>query len=76
MYDAQICIKRIQVMRNKKGFRFNDAMLKDANMSPTAIDNIRRGKTPSIEKLMCLAKYFNCSIDYLVGLTDNPEVNR
>nr|WP_283245435.1 helix-turn-helix transcriptional regulator [Congzhengia minquanensis] len=45
-------------------------------MSPTAIDNIRRGKTPSIEKLMCLAKYFNCSIDYLVGLTDNPEVNR
>jgi len=31
---------------------------------------INKEKTPSIENLMHLAKHFDCSIDYLVGLKD------
>ena len=31
---------------------------------------------PSAIKLIKIAEYFNVSIDYLVGRTDNPEVNR
>lgn len=30
---------------------------------------------PSTQKLIALAKYFNVSIDYLVGRTDNPSVD-
>lgn len=33
-------------------------------------------REPSIEKLIALADYFGVSIDYLVGRTDNPEINR
>lgn len=33
-------------------------------------------RAASIEVFCVLADYFNVSIDYLVGLTDNPEVNR
>lgn len=31
---------------------------------------------PKINVLIALADYFNVSIDYLVGRTDNPEVNK
>ena len=30
---------------------------------------------PTMENLIKLADYFNVSLDYLVGHTDNPEVN-
>ena len=31
---------------------------------------------PGAESLISLAEYLDCSIDYLVGRTDVPEVNR
>lgn len=33
-------------------------------------------REPAFQKLIALADYFNVSIDYLVGRTDNPEVNK
>ena len=31
---------------------------------------------PTAEALILVADFFNCSIDYLLGRTDNPEINR
>lgn len=31
---------------------------------------------PEVRGLIILADYFKVSIDYLVGRTDNPEINR
>jgi len=31
---------------------------------------------PSADKLEKLANFLNCSVDYLLGRTDNPEVNK
>ena len=31
---------------------------------------------PNYESLISLADYFNVSLDYLVGRTDNPEINK
>lgn len=31
---------------------------------------------PSLGIATKMAKYFNVSLDYLAGLTDNPEINR
>ena len=31
---------------------------------------------PNIDGLIALADFFDVSIDYLVGRTDNPEINR
>lgn len=33
-------------------------------------------REPAFQKLIALADYFDVSIDYLVGRTDNPEVNK
>lgn len=31
---------------------------------------------PSFDILICLADFYNVSLDYLVGRTDNPEINK
>lgn len=37
----------------------------------------KSGKSkPAAEALVLIADYFGCSVDYLLGRTDNPEVNR
>ena len=36
----------------------------------------KRQSCPSAEVLHDLADYLNCSVDYLLGRTDNPEVNK
>lgn len=37
--------------------------------------NIKKGNIPSTEKVKALADYLNCSIDYLLGRTDNPQAH-
>ena len=36
----------------------------------------QKNYSPNAEVLIKIAEYFNVSIDYLVGRTDNPEVNK
>lgn len=33
-------------------------------------------REPAYQKLIALADYFGVSIDYLVGRTDNPKINK
>ena len=35
----------------------------------------RGDREPTSSTLVALADYFNVSLDYLVGRTDNPEIN-
>lgn len=34
------------------------------------------GQIPAADKLERIADYFSCSVDYLLGRTDNPEINK
>lgn len=46
-------------------------------MSQIGYQRYEYGKRePAFKNLIALADYFNVSIDYLVGRTDNPEVNK
>lgn len=46
-------------------------------MSPIGYQRYEYGeREPSYQKLLALADYFDVSIDYLVGRTDNPSINR
>lgn len=40
------------------------------------VSNIKKGSTPSIEKVLALADYLDCSVDYLLGRTNNPQSHR
>ena len=48
-----------------------------ANVSERNYQDYEYGKVvPSATVLVALAEHFDVSIDYLVGRTDNPEVNK
>lgn len=48
----------------------------DLSMSQNTISRYETGKRePSIEELKRIADYFGVSVDYLLGLTDNPKRN-
>lgn len=45
------------------------------NVSPTVISNYEKGeRTPSLEMLIALARFYHCSTDYLVGF-EKPNAN-
>ena len=39
-------------------------------------DMEKRNYTPSAELLEKIADYLDCSVDYLLGRTNNPEINK
>lgn len=49
---------------------------KDTGIPDSMLKRWKSGDNlPSLEKAVQLADYFEVSIDYLVGRTDNPKVN-
>lgn len=52
-----------------------DKMLKDSQAGTSTVDNMKKGSAPSIDKIIAIANYFDCSVDYLLGRTENPNVN-
>lgn len=50
---------------------------KGTGISQGLMNEYKNGvKLPSIDNLVKIADYLNCSVDYLLGRTDNPEVNK
>lgn len=52
-------------------------LAENISVTEIAVQNYESGRRkPAFDILISLADYFNVSIDYLVGRTDNPEINR
>ena len=49
----------------------------ELNMSQNTISRYETGdREPGINELIKIADYFNVSVDYLLGRTDNPIMNK
>ncbi|NLV75923.1 MAG: helix-turn-helix transcriptional regulator [Tissierellia bacterium] len=76
MFSKKIFAERVKMLRKQKNIKQSE-LGEMVGLSYTAISDIERGRrTTTIEKLVAIADYFEVSIDYLVGRTDNPEINR
>lgn len=52
-------------------------LLTDCNLTKSFIYDLeKRSTSPSCDKISRIADYLGCSVDYLLGRTDNPEINR
>ena len=71
--NNQIIIERIEELCEIHGFSINQA-LKNANLDKSIVSNLRKGSTPSVDKIKILADFFNVSTDYLIGRT-NIKIN-
>ena len=67
---------RLKELRKKKGI----SQLRLATELNTTQNTISRYETgerePGIDELIKIADYFNGSVDYLIGRTENPKMNR
>lgn len=67
---------RLKELRKKKGI----SQLRLATELNTTQNTISRYETgerePGIDELIKIADYFNVSVDYLIGRTENSKMNR
>ena len=67
---------RIKELRKKKGLsQLRLAM--ELNTTQNTISRYETGeREPGIDELIKIADYFHVSVDYLIGRTENPKMNR
>lgn len=75
MYVTQDIANRIKSRLKSQHINMKE-MLSDLDMGINAISEFAKGKQMSCIALARIADYLGCSVDYLLGRTDNPEVNR
>ena len=64
-----------EIRKKKKYSQLKVAM--DLSISREALSYYETGKrSPDVEMLVKLSRYFNVSVDYLIGRTENPKTNR
>ncbi len=75
MYDAQTTKDRIKFLCKRKKINMEN-MLISCDLGVNAIRQINDTKGMASFSLAKIADYLDCSVDYLLGRTDVPEVNR
>ena len=68
--------QRIKELRLERGLT-QDAVSKIIGVKRYSVYTYEKGLNyPEVRNLIILADYFGVSTDYLLGRTDNPEINR
>lgn len=76
MYNAQETAEKIKAHAKSKNILIGD-MLDECKLSKNALSSmLSRGSWLQANNLAKIADYLDCSVDYLLGRTDNPEINK
>lgn len=75
MYTAQNLAERIKTRSKERDVLIRD-MLTACDLNINAISQITDKKGLSSFALARIADYLDCSVDYLLGRTDRPDINR
>jgi len=75
MYSSQNTADRVKKLLIDRKITAKK-MCEQCGLGINTLSNIRRGDVKSVEAFSVIADYLSCSVDYLLGRTDNPEVNR
>lgn len=76
MYEPNKIAERIKTMAKTKNILIS-SMLEECRLSKNTISSmLSGGSTPKSENLAKIADCLGCSVDYLLGRTDKPEINK
>ncbi|MCI8388121.1 MAG: helix-turn-helix transcriptional regulator [Clostridiales bacterium] len=75
MNDSQNIANRIKATAKSKNISLK-IMLADCNLGINLISHLSKGQAVSYINIAKIAEYLGCSVDYLLGRTDNPDVNQ
>jgi hypothetical protein len=67
-------IKKIEASAKQRGVS-RTKLLQDCGVR-SYVDNLKKGRLPKVDTISKIADYLNVSVDYLLGRTENPEVNK
>lgn len=74
MYDSNKVAERIKELARNKGISVRQ-LLSNAGLGFNTMANMKTSM-PKADNLAKIADELGCSVDYLLGRTDNPDVNR
>nr|MBC8541242.1 helix-turn-helix domain-containing protein [Congzhengia minquanensis] len=72
MYEAMQISKRIKKIAKSKKITLNE-MLSACNLGINTISHMNHGSVPKSDTLAKIADYLDCSVDYLLGRTNEPK---
>ena len=75
MYNSQKIADRIKLQAKTKKITIKD-LLANCELGINAISHLAKGQTMAYISIAKIADYLDCSVDYLLGRTDNPEINK
>lgn len=75
MYNSSEIANRIKARAKEQGYTLRE-MLAACGLGINTVSKISSGTDILTLNFAKIADQLNCSIDYLLGRTDNPEVNR
>ena len=74
MYNSSNVAERIKATAKTKGISIKEVLNK-AGLGFNTMSNMKTAM-PKADNIAKIADYLDCSVDYLLGRTDNPEVNK
>ena len=76
IYEPTFIANRIKKIAKNKGCKISE-MLEHCLLSKNTLASMSSGgSTPKSENLAKIADYLDCSVDYLLGRTDNPDSHK
>ena len=76
MYNTIDTAERIKVVAKSRKLSVK-VVLEECGLNKNVLSTmLSRGSMPKADNLARIADYLDCSVDYLLGRTDNPEINR
>ena len=73
-YISSEIAERIKLIAKSKGLTVS-TVLKEVNLSRNTMANFKTSM-PKADNLAKIADYLDCSIDYLMGRTDDPDLHK
>lgn len=72
MYNPADVAENIKAFAKKKGISMKQ-VLDDCGLNKNVLSTmLSRGSMPKADNIAVIADYLDCSVDYLLGRTDNP----
>lgn len=75
MWDKSVIGRRLRARREQLGLR-QDQVADKIGAEQPAISAIEGGRVPAAKTLVALAGALRCSVDYLLGATEDPDPPR
>ena len=76
MHNSQEVATTIKSLAKSKKIAIGK-MLSDCDISKKTLSSMQSGGyLPRVENIVRMADYLGCSVDFLLGRTDNPEINK